>query len=637
MPKTQLSSINSPKDLKNLTYPELIELSHDIRQRIIQVMSVNGGHLASNLGSLEISLALHYAFNSPHDKFIFDVSHQSYTHKLLTGRNNQFNTIRKFKGLSGFTHPKESEHDHFFAGHAGTALSLGLGLLKQQKLTNDDNYIIPIIGDATLTCGTALEAMNNIQRDMKRLIVILNDNQMSISKNVGAITHILSRFVNHPTTHKVINEIDHLVSKLPSVGESLSYQGRKFSESLRNIVSPASFFEHYGLSYIGPIDGHDLGKIIDTLEAVKNSDHPVIIHFHTKKGNGMECAVQNPTTYHGAKPFEPSTGKFLPASPQLTFPKIFGKKMVELAEKDSKVVAVTPAMSAGSCLDKFRDNYPERFFDVGMAESHSMTFSGALAKTRQLKVVLAIYSTFLQRALDNLYHDVCLQEIPLVLGVDRGGLAGGDGATHNGIYDISFMNAMPNMIIAQPRNGQLLEELLESAFDYEQPTAVRYPNIPTTLADLPKTYRPKGKGEILSQGENICIIGLGHKALTALEVKDLLLEQGINATVVDPIFVKPLDEDLFHELMTNHTHFISIEEHSACSGLGSILSTFFTQKTQRSPHHLILGIGEEYIEHGSHTQLTDLVSLSAPQIAKKAILWLNQTQAPFLTMGSAVL
>ena len=628
MSQPLLSSINDPKDLKKLSNSELFKLSEELRQRIIQVMSVNGGHLASNLGSLEISLALHYVFNSPLDKIIFDVSHQSYTHKLLTGRNSKFETIRKYKGLSGFTHPKESDHDHFFAGHAGTALSLGLGLLRQQRLTSDDNYVIPVIGDATLTCGTSLEAMNNINRDMKRLVVILNDNQMSISKNVGAITHILSRFVNHPTTHKIINEVESLVSKLPSVGESLSYQGRKFSESLRNIVSPASFFEHFGLSYIGPIDGHDLNKVIDTLEAVKDSDHPVIIHFLTKKGNGMDCAVKNPTTYHGAKPFEPDTGKFLPMSPQLTFPKIFGKKMLNMGKKDPNVVAVTPAMSAGSCLDSFRDSFPERFFDVGMAESHSMTFSGALAKTRQLKVVLAIYSTFLQRALDNLYHDVCLQEIPLVLGIDRGGLAGGDGATHNGIYDISFMNAMPNMVIAQPRNGQMLEDLLESSFQYQQPTAIRYPNIPTTPAENKFTFIPIGKGEILSKGKNICLVGLGHKAFTALEVKEILLNYGINATVVDPIFAKPLDEDLFKDIAQTHDYIISIEEHSAKSGLGSILSSFITQNIKTPPKLLILGIPEEYIEHGSHSQLTELIELSAEQVAKKTISWLKKHKAP---------
>lgn len=374
-----LSSIQSPEDIKALTIPQFQQLAAEIRHRIIEVMSINGGHLASNLGVVELTLALHKVFDSPEDKFIWDVSHQTYVHKLLTGRNNRFNQIRQHKGLCGFSNPKESIHDHFYAGHAGTALSLALGVSKNRDLTKRQEYIIPIIGDATLTCGLSLEALNNVSRDLKRFIVILNDNAMSISKNVGAITHILSRLLSNPTTNKIYQEIDTFVSKIPSYGPLLSHQGHKIAESLKNLVSPAAYFEQYGLSYIGPIDGHDIKKLIDVLEGVKDSTWPVVIHVLTRKGEGMDEAIKNPVSYHGAKPFSRDTGKFLPnPTTKPTFPKIFGAHILKMAEKDPSVVAVTPAMSAGSCLDDFMIKFPDRCMDVGIAESHAVTYSGAL-------------------------------------------------------------------------------------------------------------------------------------------------------------------------------------------------------------------------------------------------------------------
>ncbi|MBA2727631.1 MAG: 1-deoxy-D-xylulose-5-phosphate synthase, partial [Parachlamydiaceae bacterium] len=449
-----LKTINSPQDLKKLNIGQLGKLAEEIRQRIIEVLSVNGGHLASNLGSVELTLAMHYVFDSPNDKFLWDVSHQTYTHKMLTERNDRFPTIRQHKGLCGFSHPKESPHDHFHAGHAGTALSLALGMATTRDLCSQQGYVVPVIGDATLTCGMSLEALNNISRDLKKFIVILNDNEMSISQNVGAITKILSRILSNPTTNKIHQELDSFISKIPSYGSALSKQGHKFTESVKNLVSPAAYFEQYGLSYIGPIDGHDVRKIIEILEGVKNSQWPVIIHLLTKKGQGMESAINNPVSYHGAKPFNVETGEFLPAtSTKPTFPKIFGSHLLKMAEKDSSIVAVTPAMTAGSCLDEFIQKYPNRCFDVGIAESHAVTFSGGLAHGGKLKVVTSIYSTFLQRAFDNLFHDVCLQEKPVVFAIDRAGISGPDGSTHHGIYDISFLNAMPNMVICQPRDG----------------------------------------------------------------------------------------------------------------------------------------------------------------------------------------
>lgn len=615
-----LNQIKSPADLKKLSVDRLEQLAGEIRQRIIEVMSVSGGHLASNLGSIELTLALHKAFNAPEDKFIWDVSHQTYAHKLVTGRNDRFDQIRQHKGLCGFCDPKESPYDHFYAGHAGTALSLALGVVKNRDLTKRHEYVIPIIGDATLTCGMTLEALNNVSRDLKRFIIILNDNAMAISQNVGAITRILSRILSNPTTHKIHQEIDTLVSKIPTVGPLLSKQGHKIADSLKNLVSPATFFGQFGLSYIGPVDGHDIRSLLETFEGIKDSHWPVVVHVHTNKGQGMEVAIQNPVTYHGVKPFNPDTGKFLPvANPLPTFPKIFGSHLLKMAENDPSLVAVTPAMSCGSCLDEFMKRFPERCLDVGIAEGHAVTYCGGIAYGKKMKVVVSIYSTFLQRAFDNVFHDVCLQEAPVVFAIDRAGIAGPDGSTHNGIYDIAFLNAMPNMVITQPRNGQVLKELLESCFSWERPVAIRYPNLTTEDATAPLTHREMGKGEILAEGSDLLLIGLGHMALTALEVRNLLLKEGINATVLDPIFVKPLDSELICKLLLNHQKIVTIEEHSAISGLGSILNHFLMTQGFNHVQVMNFGVPEAFIEQGSHAKLVNELGLTPEKIAQKVL------------------
>lgn len=615
-----LPEIQSPADLKTLTLPELNKLAAEIRHRIIEVMSVNGGHLASNLGSIELTLALHRAFNAPEDKFIWDVSHQTYAHKLVTGRNDRFDQIRQHKGLCGFCDPKESPYDHFYAGHAGTALSLALGVVKNRDLTKRTEYVVPIIGDATLTCGMTLEALNNVSRDLKRFIIILNDNAMSISQNVGAITRILSRILSNPTTHKIHQELDTLVSKIPSVGPLLSKQGHKIADSLKNLVSPATFFGQFGLSYIGPVDGHDIKSLLETFEGIKDSNWPVVVHVHTNKGQGMEAAIQNPVSYHGVKPFNPSTGKFLPvANSSPSFPKIFGSHLLKMAENDPSLVAVTPAMSCGSCLDEMMKKFPERCLDVGIAEGHAVTYCGGIAYGKKMKVVASIYSTFLQRAFDNVFHDICLQEVPVVFAIDRAGIAGPDGSTHNGIYDIAFLNAMPNMVIAQPRNGQLLKELLESAFTWGRPAAIRYPNLATEEGTAPLKHRELGKGELLAEGSGILLIGLGHMAYTALEVCKLLQGAGIEASVLDPVFVKPLDSELLCKLLLTHQRIVTIEEHSAISGLGAILNHFLMSQGYGSVQVMNFGVPEAFIEQGSHAKLLDELGLTPEKIAKNIL------------------
>lgn len=613
-----LSSLDLPLDVKKLTYPELGNLAQEVRERIIEVMSVNGGHLASNLGSVELTVALHHCFNSPDDKFIWDVSHQTYAHKILTGRNEAFSKVRQYKGVSGFANPKESPHDHFYAGHAGTALSLALGVLKNRDLTGRQDHVIPIIGDATLTCGMSLEALNNISKEQKNLIVILNDNRMSISKNVGAITHILSRLISNPTTDKIYHEIDALVSKIPSYGSRIAKHGHKVTESLKNLFSPAAFFEQYGLSYIGPIDGHDIKKLCETFDKIKNQPWPIILHVLTNKGHGMEAASSNPISYHGVRPFDLNTGKFhAPSSSQPTFPKVFGSYLVEMGKKDPSIVVTTPAMSSGSCLDDFMTLFPSRCLDVGIAEAHSLTYAGGIAYGKKVKVFASIYATFLQRALDNLFHDVCVQELPVVFAIDRAGLSPADGTTHHGIYDIGFLNAMPNMVIAQPRHGDMLKQLMESCFSWQRPTAIRYPNLATeTSSECDLRPRPLGKGEILKKGSKLLLVGLGHMCGLALEIRQALLAFDIEATVVDPIFVKPLDEELFLELLETHPFVVTLEEHALSSGFGSILNNFFI-KTQRPPQVLNLGIPDLFLEQGTYAELMNEVGLNVRSISQR--------------------
>lgn len=615
-----LETLSHPQQLQELSTEELKRLAQEIRVRIMDVLSITGGHLSSNLGIVELTIALHRVFNSPQDKLIFDVGHQSYVHKLLTGRNPRFPTLRQTDGICGFTYPPESIHDLFYSGHAGNALSLALGMAKNRDIRKQNETIIPILGDAALTCGLTLEAMNNIPRKLKKFLVVLNDNAMSISKNVGAITGILSRFFNSPVANNIYEELTEIVSKIPGYGETLAKQGNKMKESLKNLVSTAPFFEQFGLSYVGPIDGHDIKKIIDTFEALKEVDHPTLVHVLTVKGQGMKNAINNPTPYHGAKPFNRITGEFHPPkSNHPTFPKVFGKHLLKMAEEDPHLVTITPAMPVGSCLDGFMKRYPDRCIDVGIAEGHSLAYAGGMGHGGKLKVVACVYSSFLQRAFDNIYHDVCVQRSPIVIAIDRAGLATGDGVTAQGLYDIAFLNCMPNMVITQPRNGHVLKELLESAFDWNCPTAIRYPNLSTTEENLPLEKRPLGKGEVLAEGKDVTLIALGHMDKIACDTRTLLLEEGVEACVIDPVFIKPLDEALLLEKFQESHLIVTIEEHALQGGLGSIINHFIMQKGLSHLKVVNIGIPDTFIEHGSHRHLLEKFSITPEAIAKQVL------------------
>ncbi|QVL56472.1 MAG: 1-deoxy-D-xylulose-5-phosphate synthase [Simkaniaceae bacterium] len=615
-----LDSLMHPQDLKKFSTSELIGLSEEIRARIMDVLSVTGGHLSSNLGIVELTLALHTVFNSPQDKLIFDVGHQTYVHKLLTGRNPRFPTLRQTDGLSGFSHPPESPHDHFYSGHAGNALSLALGVAKNRDIRGKKEIIIPVLGDAALTCGLTLEAMNNIPRKLQKFLVVLNDNAMSISKNVGAITNILSRFFNSPTANNIYEELTEIVNKIPGYGETLAKQGNRMKESMKNLISTAPFFEQFGLSYVGPIDGHDIKKLIDTFEALKDVDHPTLVHVLTVKGQGMKNAINNPTPYHGAKPFNRVTGEFYPPkSLRPTFPKVFGKHILKMADEDPNLVAITPAMPVGSCLDALMKKYPERCIDVGIAEGHSIAYAGGMGRGGKLKVVACVYSSFLQRAFDNIYHDVCIQNSPIVIAIDRGGLATGDGVTAQGLFDISYLNAMPEMVITQPRNGQVLKELLESAFEYQKTVAIRYPNLSTFEENLPIEKRELGKGEVLAEGEDIVIISLGHMDQVALEARALLEKEGVTASVIDPVFVKPLDKELLMSRIKKAQMVITIEEHSLQGGLGSIINNFMMNHGLGHIPVKNFGVPDILIEHGGHQDLLKKYGITPEKVAEAAL------------------
>jgi len=590
-----LETISQPQQLKGLSYTELERLAQEVRARILEVLSVTGGHLSSNLGVVELTIALHYVFDSPKDKLIFDIGHQSYTHKLLTGRNLSFPTLRQSGGISGFTSPQESPHDIFYSGHAGNSLSLALGVAKNRDLRKGVGVVIPIIGDAALTCGLALEAMNNIPLSLNGFVIVLNDNAMAISKNVGAITNILGA----------------------PVAPEAAAQAR---ESAHVPVSTATFFEQFGLSYVGPVDGHAVQKMVEVFEKLKDVNRPTLVHLMTVKGQGMQHAIDNPTPYHGAKPFNRITGEFHPPkSTRPTFPEIFGKYLLEMAKKNPNLVAITPAMPVGSCLEKFMKHYPERCCDVGIAEGHSLTYAGGMGHGGALNVVACVYSSFLQRAFDNIYHDICVQCSPVVIAIDRGGLAAGDGITAHGLYDIGFLNSIPHMIIAQPRNGHLLKELLESAFDWHQPAAIRYPNLPTAEENIFVRKREVGKGELLAAGSDVTLISLGHMCHTALETRTILSRWGIAACVIDPIFIKPLDKELLLDNLLSASCAITIEEHALQGGLGSIINNFIVQNGLTHLKVKNFGIPDEFIGHGNYSDLLEQLGLTPAMVADEIL------------------
>jgi 1-deoxy-D-xylulose-5-phosphate synthase len=620
-----LEYIKSPEDLKKLSTQELKELAEEIRKTIVYRVSKNGGHLASNLGVVELTIALHYVFNSPVDKIIWDVGHQSYVHKLLTGRYERFPSLRTYMGVAGFPRISESEHDAFGTGHSSTSISAALGIIEGRDKNKEDFKVIGVIGDGAMTAGLALEGLNNAGELKKDLIVILNDNEMSISPNVGALSAYLNRILTGDLYQKFKRDTRSFLEGIPKLGGAAAKIAQKTEEMFKGIFLPGILFEELGFNYVGPIDGHNIELLMDTLKRIKTSSSPVLIHVITKKGKGYEFSEKNPSLFHGIGPFKLETG--VPTGGNdITYSEIFGDTLVELAVKDNKIIAISAAMKEGTGLENFARLYPERFYDVGIAEQHAVTFATGLA-TQGLKPVVAIYSTFLQRAYDEIVHDVCLQNLHVVFAIDRAGIVGEDGPTHNGIFDISYLRHIPNLVIMSPKNANELKVMLELALNHNGPVAIRYPRSKATLFqnryNLPVAFK-MGEAEVVNTGKDVALIAIGNMVYPALTAAQRLEKEGITVMVINARFIKPLDEKMIKSVALTIPKIITIEENVIQGGFGSAVLEFLNKI--EIPHVRLrrLGIPDVFIEQGRQDELRKIYGLDEEGIYNAVLAILKE-------------
>lgn len=614
-----LDQINGPEDLKRLTVAQLDELAGEIRQFLIQKLSATGGHLAPNLGVVELTLAMHYFFHSPEDKFIFDVGHQSYVHKILTGRKGQFDTLRKYKGLCGFVKRSESEHDVWEAGHSSTSLSAAMGMALARDLKGGKNRVVAVIGDGALTGGMALEALNHIGHEKRNMIVILNDNEMSIAPNVGALHHYLGRIRTDRHYQKAKDELQHLLNKIPAIGGKLAKTAERFKDSLKYLLVSGILFEQFGLTYLGPVDGHDVEGLLDILKQADSMPGPVLVHVITVKGKGYSPAEADSHTWHGASPYKIESGQMVKAVGPPMYTKVFGDMLIQLAEQDERIIAVTPAMPGGSGLLDFAKKFPNRMIDVGIAEQHAATLSAALA-LEGLKPVFAVYSTFLQRAYDQVVHDICRQNLNVVFAIDRAGFVGPDGETHQGVYDIAFLRHVPNLVIMMPKDENELRRMMKTAVDYNDgPIAVRYPRINGVGVELDAQPEPLpiGKWETLREGDANVILAIGPMIGVAEEAAELMKREGAQVGVVNARFIKPLDEELLLTLAEQGKRIVVLEEGSEMGGFGSSVLEFYSRKGLYDVPVRIIGVPDLFVEHGSIEQQRQEVGLTAERVASE--------------------
>ncbi|SFJ30846.1 1-deoxy-D-xylulose-5-phosphate synthase [Thermoflavimicrobium dichotomicum] len=613
-----LEQINSPEDLKKLPIEDLPKLAEEIRTFLIESLSVTGGHLASNLGVVELTIALHYLFDSPRDKMLWDVGHQAYVHKILTGRRHLFSTLRQYQGLCGFPKRSESPHDCWETGHSSTSLSGAMGMAAARDLKGEDYKVIAIIGDGALTGGMALEALNHIGEEKKDLMVILNDNEMSISPNVGALHQYLGRLRTHRHYHKMKEEVEQFLKKIPAVGEPFAKTLERVKDSIKFLLVSGIFFETLGFTYLGPFDGHNIEELLKSLRQAERIKGPVLVHVVTKKGQGYKPAEDDSVGYHGVGTYKIESGAFKKkAGGAPAYPAVFGQTLVKLAEKDPRIVAITPAMITGSKLEKFQEKFPDRCFDVGIAEQHATTFAAGLA-TQGMKPVLAIYSTFLQRGYDQLVHDVCRQNLNVVFAVDRAGFVGEDGETHQGVFDIGFMRAQPNMVVMMPKDENELQHMLYTAIQYDDgPIAVRYSKSAGIGVEMDADFKliPIGKSEVVRQGKDIVLLAFGSMVYPALKAAEKLAQQNIDARVINARFAKPLDEEMLLALSKEKLPIVTIEEGSMMGGFGSAVLEFFAGKGITDLRVKLLGVPDYFVEHGSIEDQRREVGLTPEQIA----------------------
>lgn len=614
-----LERINSPEDLKKIPREELPKLAYEIRQCIVDVVSKTGGHLASSLGVVELTIALHYVFDVPKDKIVWDVGHQSYAHKLLTGRRDRFPTLRQHGGLSGFPRISESSCDAFTTGHSSTSISAALGIACAKRLKHEKGKVIAVIGDGSMTAGIAYEGLNQAGDLHKDMIVILNDNDLSISPNVGALSSLLSRTFSARYLQDLKKTMGEFLRSLPKIGEDAYQYAKRAEESFKTFITPGILFEAFNFDYFGPIKGHRLPQLIDILNNIRNIDEPVLLHVTTTKGKGYPPAEKNPVYFHGVGCFDLKTGNRIARECTPTYTEIFGRALTQLAENDEKIVAVTAAMPEGTGLSNFSKKFPDRFFDVGIAEQHGVTFAAGLA-AEGLKPVVAIYSTFLQRAYDQIVHDVCIEALPVTFAIDRGGIVGEDGPTHHGIFDLSYLRSLPNMVVMAPKDENELRRMLLTAIRHPGPAALRYPrskgiNIP--LDDRIEPL-PIGRAEVLAQGADLLILAIGTSVWDAMEARQILAEKDIHATVVNCRFVKPLDQELICRLATEIPRIITVEENVRQGGFGSAVLEMLHDADIPDFRVKRLGIADVFVEHGPRQFLRSRHGIDAQAIVRAA-------------------
>jgi 1-deoxy-D-xylulose-5-phosphate synthase len=625
-----LDTINSPADLKGLKQDELLALAKEIRQFLLETVSKTGGHLASNLGAVELTLALHYCFDSPADSMIWDVGHQAYTHKILTGRRDLFHTQRQYQGISGFPKRSESVHDAFGAGHSSTSISAGLGMAVANCLRGENNKVIAVIGDGSLTGGMAFEALNQAGHLRKNLIVVLNDNEMSISKNVGALSTFISRKLTGNYYRGLKKEMQSLMENIPAIGGNILHFARKAENSLKGFLTPGTLFEALGFEYIGPVSGHDLPQLIEIMQNVRSLEGPVLVHVVTTKGKGYQPAEDTPDKFHGVGPFDIATGKVKGGKPgAASYTGVFGDTICKLAEEDDRIVAITAAMPDGTGLTRFAKTYPERFFDVGIAEQHALTFAAGMA-TEGFRPVAAIYSTFAQRAYDQIFHDICLQKLPVSLALDRAGLVGDDGPTHHGVFDLSYLRHLPQMAVMAPKDENELQHMLKTAIYSGLPIALRYPRGAGYGVPLETNLKaiPLGVGEQLTEGEDVALIAIGSTVYPAMAAAEQLKEQGIRASVINARFVKPLDRDLILSVATRTGCIVTIEENALQGGFGTAVMELMSDEGHTEIRVKRIGIPDRFIEQGSQAQLRQDLGLDANGISRAAADFLRSGSRP---------